>query len=442
MAEELSADDRKKLMINYLPNNLDVPAFRALFLQFGPVENAHIVRNSATNESKGYGFITYHDEESSLKAISTLNGHQIGDKRLRVAYSTPVDGSRNKSLNTSASAVSSPGDVNVYIANLPKDWEEEQLTVRFEKYGPVKHCKILKDASGASRGAGFVRYDTSKMAAAAILDMDDKVPEGSTLPLIVKIADGKKKTEHKSGSDFHSGLPGLVLNHSTATANALQSLHTGSHLGYPPGHHVGGSNNGHSFSSAPSHGSHQDSRYNPYSRSASQSGSHNAPLSNAYNHPGAYPPVGSSYSSASLPAPLTPRPGQVGGTVIPGYQPPPHYPPPHMPHSQSPAPHIHPASAVAAPPSAGKNSQYCIYIGNLPETSCKSCLLYQLFSPYGAIVNVKPMSNVKIEAGNDHWFAFVNFKHYADGGAAIAALNGSTLNGRTLKVDFKSEKKR
>ena len=416
MADKLTPEQRKKLMINYLPRSVDVNQLKAMFEKFGAVANAHIVKNTATNESKGYGFITFHDESASESAIHELNGHQMEDKRLRVAYSTPID-DNNRSKATPAS---SSDDVNVYIANLPKSWDEKELTARFETYGPVKHCKILRDAAGASRGAGFVRYETSKMAAAAILDMDDRCPEGGSLPLIVKIADGKKKDKTAAASINHSGLPGLVLNHNPATASALQAM-----TGNP-------SNNGYSHSHSVDH------RYNPYSKPPSQT-----PPPSAYNHPGAYPPIGSNYSSASgSHSPLNPytssgpygnTPPSQSNTVIPGYNPPPHSHP-MMPHTTTPQV---PAAAVN-----NKNNHYCVYIGNLPETTCKSCLLYQLFSPYGAIANVKPMSNVKPDGGNDHWFAFVNFKNYSDAGQAIQALNGSTLNGRSLKVDFKTEKRK
>lgn len=418
MVDKLTPEQRKKLMINYLPRSVDVNQLKAMFEQFGAVANAHIVKNTATNESKGYGFITYHEEDSASMAISDLNGKPIEDKRLRVAYSTPID----ENNRAKATATSSADDVNVYIANLPKNWDEKELTTRFESYGPVKHCKILRDASGDSRGAGFVRYETSKMAAAAILDMDDRCPEGSSLPLIVKIADGKKKDKAATASVNHSGLPGLVLNHNPATANALQAMSTGN------------SSNGFS-----SHSHSVDHRFNPYSKPPSHT---QTPPPSAYSHPGAYPPIGSTYSSSSssqstvnpysAPTPFSNAPPSQSSHVIPGYQPPHSHP--MMPSASTPPV---PAAAVN-----NKNNHYCVYIGNLPETTCKSCLLYQLFSPYGAIANVKPMSNVKPDGGNDHWFAFVNFKNYTDAATAIQALNGSTLNGRSLKVDFKTEKRK
>lgn len=420
MVDKLTPEQRKKLMINYLPRSVDVNHLKAMFEKYGAVANAHIVKNTVTNESKGYGFITFHDENAAVGAINELNGHQMEDKRLRVAYSTPIDDNNR----VKAAPAASNDDVNVYIANLPKNWDEKELTARFETYGPVKHCKILRDMGGASRGAGFVRYETSKMAAAAILDMDDRCPEGASLPLIVKIADGKKKDKPAASSVNHSGLPGLVLNHNPATASALQAM-------------TASPSPNNSFTS---HSHNMDHRFNPYGKPPTHSQS---PQPSAYTHPGAYPPIGSNYSSASgshtslspfpTPSPYpTSTPPTQSSPVIPGYS------QPHS-HPMMTQPTVPPVPAAAV---NNKNNHYCVYIGNLPETTCKSCLLYQLFSPYGAIANVKPMSNVKPDGGNDHWFAFVNFKSYTDAGQAIQALNGSTLNGRSLKVDFKTEKRK
>lgn len=409
---DLSSDQRKNIMVNYIPKSMNSIELQNLFVPFGPVANVHLVKNNATGEHKGYGFVTYSDEESADKAIASLNGRQVGDKRLRVAYSTPNDDNKPKS-----GFIATSDDVNVYIANLPKSWKEGDLSEHFEKYGPLKHVKILSDSSGGSRGAGFVRYENSKMAAAAILDMDGKLMEGTNVPLVVKIAEAKKKNNSMGGGNMQnssSGVPGLILNHSSQNHSPMQASH--------------------------------DHRYNPYGKPAGGAMPHSSP----YTHPGAYPPVGSNFAASTM-QPRETTPTHPAQSQYPGYN----MPPPSM-HSSpgmgvpghSTMQPTYPSHMNMVPPMGQPHSpvvdnkqHYCIYIGNLPETTCKSCLLYQLFSPYGAIANVKPMSNVKPDASNDHWFAFVNMKHTTDAHASIQALNGSTLNGRVLKVDFKSEKK-
>ena len=84
-----------------------------------------------------------------------------------------------------------------------------------------------------------------------------------------------------------------------------------------------------------------------------------------------------------------------------------------------------------------------IYVGNLPETSCKQCLLYQLFSPYGAIASVKAMEPTSTKDTNfapGSWFGFVNYVNQAGADTAVNTLHKSTLDGQVLKVVYKASK--
>lgn len=47
---------------------------------------------------------------------------------------------------------------NLYIANLPSDWTEQNLEELFKPIGMVISTRILRSQSGDSRGVGFARY--------------------------------------------------------------------------------------------------------------------------------------------------------------------------------------------------------------------------------------------------------------------------------------------
>lgn len=47
---------------------------------------------------------------------------------------------------------------NLYIANLPPNFKETDLENMLKQYGQVISTRILKDASGMSKGVGFARY--------------------------------------------------------------------------------------------------------------------------------------------------------------------------------------------------------------------------------------------------------------------------------------------
>jgi len=82
---------------------------------------------------------------------------------------------------------------------------------------------------------------------------------------------------------------------------------------------------------------------------------------------------------------------------------------------------------------------YCLFVYNLPTTADEG-LLYKLFSPYGAIVNVKIIR--ELSSGMCKGFGFVNYLKLEEAQAAIMALNGYPIvANKPLQVSFKVEKK-
>lgn len=56
----------------------------------------------------------------------------------------------------------------------------------FRSYGNVTESKILTDAVGASRGVGFITFDASQSANAALM-LNNTQPPGFEKPIQVKI---------------------------------------------------------------------------------------------------------------------------------------------------------------------------------------------------------------------------------------------------------------
>ena len=78
---------------------------------------------------------------------------------------------------------------------------------------------------------------------------------------------------------------------------------------------------------------------------------------------------------------------------------------------------------------------FCIFVYNLPEATQES-LLYQLFSPFGAISSVKVIMDSNSKKCKR--YGFVNMINYEEACAAIATLNGFEVDGRNLQVSFKT----
>ncbi len=73
-----------------------------------------------------------------------------------------------------------------------------------------------------------------------------------------------------------------------------------------------------------------------------------------------------------------------------------------------------------------------IYVGNIPFYTSEA-ELQQLFESYGAVSRVNVVTDR--DTGRPRGFAFVEMPDAAAGDAAIEALNGAQLGGRSLTVN-------
>ncbi len=69
----------KKVYIGNIGPNADEASLEALFSMFGTVEEAYIVTDRRTGQSKGFGFVVMGNETEAQTAIESLNGKQCGD---------------------------------------------------------------------------------------------------------------------------------------------------------------------------------------------------------------------------------------------------------------------------------------------------------------------------------------------------------------------------
>ena len=74
----------KQLYVGNLGPQADGEMLKKLFSVFGEVENAYIISDKQTGQSKGYGFVHMTSEEHAQTAIQALDGKKCGDFTVRV----------------------------------------------------------------------------------------------------------------------------------------------------------------------------------------------------------------------------------------------------------------------------------------------------------------------------------------------------------------------
>ncbi len=75
----------KKLFVGSLSWNTDDHSLRRAFTAFGEVTEAKVITDRDTGRSRGFGFVTFADDEAAEKAISALNGSDLDGRTIRVS---------------------------------------------------------------------------------------------------------------------------------------------------------------------------------------------------------------------------------------------------------------------------------------------------------------------------------------------------------------------
>uniref|UniRef100_A0A3Q3FW74 RNA binding motif, single stranded interacting protein 2a n=1 Tax=Labrus bergylta TaxID=56723 RepID=A0A3Q3FW74_9LABR len=159
---------------------------------YGKIVSTKAILDKTTNKCKGYGFVDFDSPAAAQKAVTALKSSGVQAQMAKQQEQDPT---------------------NLYISNLPVSMDEQELESMLKSFGQVISTRILRDASGTSRGVGFARMESTEKCEAIIQHFNGKfikTPPGvpvPTEPLLCKFADGGQKKRQNQGKYLQNGRP-------------------------------------------------------------------------------------------------------------------------------------------------------------------------------------------------------------------------------------------
>jgi len=127
-----------------------------IFKNVGTVASIRVCRDAISRRSLGYAYVNFHTVADAERALDTMNYTLILGKPCRIMWSHR-DPSRRKM-----------GAGNVFIKNLDKSVNNQQLYDTFSAFGNILSCKVETDDNGVSKGYGYVHFEKEEDAKTAV----------------------------------------------------------------------------------------------------------------------------------------------------------------------------------------------------------------------------------------------------------------------------------
>lgn len=168
--------DRKTLFVRSIPFTVTNDELSDYFSQFAPVRHAVIV-NDKENNSRGFGFVSFTNDDDTLIALQKAKTTKLNDRLLRVDIakrrerkSNDENGdAKNKKDDVPPEKVAMERSARLIIRNLPWSIKNpDELAKCFRMYGTVKEAKIPKKKDGKMCGFGFVTMSKHANAEKAV----------------------------------------------------------------------------------------------------------------------------------------------------------------------------------------------------------------------------------------------------------------------------------
>ncbi|XP_031228652.1 RNA-binding motif protein, X-linked 2, partial [Mastomys coucha] len=197
--------DSAWIFLGGLPYELTEGDIICVFSQYGEIVNINLVRDKKTGKSKGFCFLCYEDQRSTVLAVDNFNGIKIKGRTIRVDhvsnYRAPQESEDvddvTRELQEKGCGVktppSSPPDVS--------EGEDVKLTQKHKK--DKKEKKKKKKEKEKTE-----RQDQAELPSCSrITTVKERDEQHSSKKLGSKTSERAQKSEHRDKKESHSGSP-------------------------------------------------------------------------------------------------------------------------------------------------------------------------------------------------------------------------------------------
>lgn len=149
-------ENSASLYVGELDPSVNEAVLFDLFSPIGAVASIRVCRDAVTKRSLGYAYVNFQNQQDGEKALNELNYSDLKGRAIRIMWSQ-----RDPALRRN-------GAGNVFVKNLDPIVDNKSLYDTFAIFGKILSSKVATDATGASKGFGFVHFETAEEAQAAI----------------------------------------------------------------------------------------------------------------------------------------------------------------------------------------------------------------------------------------------------------------------------------
>lgn len=156
---------------------------RQYFSQFGEVLDCVVMRDPATQRSRGFGFLTM-KENSAIDKIVSQDHHNLDGKRIDPKRAIPRD-EQDKTEK-------------IFVGGISPEVNEEEFREFFTQFGKVLDATLMMERdTGRPRGFGFVTFEDSKGVEEALKNPNLSIKD-KTIEVKKAMPKGKQNRQHNA----------------------------------------------------------------------------------------------------------------------------------------------------------------------------------------------------------------------------------------------------